>query len=129
MARDYLFTIDGTEYKGRTASAKNQFEAMHIALRTALMSILDEDKDYSEMGVVGFFARVQFDEIEKLMQLLVNDYVVRREDEVPVGANLFSDHMEQYYLVLYHALRENLGGFWQLRRPTGGQAAEQAETS
>ncbi len=125
MARDYLFIVGETQYKGTTASAKSQMEAMHIALRTGLMAILDEDKEYSEMGVVGFFGQVAYEDIQKLASLLVEGHVIRREDEVPIAPNLFVDFMEQYYLVIYHALRENLGGFWQLRRPNGGQAAGQ----
>lgn len=129
MSREYTFTVADTEYKGTTASAKAQFEAMHIALRTSIMSILDESKEFSEMGVVGFFGGVEYDEVEKIVKLLVTDKVVRREDDVPVGMNLFGDHIEQYYLVVFHALRENLGGFWQLRRPTGAKAAEPTATS
>ena len=128
MARDYLFTVEETQYKGTTASAKNQMEAMHIALRTNLMAILDENKEYSEMGVVGFFGGVNYDDIQKLAALLVEGNVIRREDEVPVAPNLFGDFIEQYYLVIFHALRENLGGFWQLRRPTGGQTAGQHQS-
>jgi len=128
MAREYVVTVGGSEYKGRTASAKSQFEAMHVALRTSLMSILDEDREYSDMAVVGFFARVPFEEIQALVRLIVTDHIVRRDDEVPVAENLFQDNMQDYYLLIYKALCENLGGFWQLHRPTG-EAVEQSETS
>lgn len=116
MPREYVFEVGAEEYKGTTASAKDQFEALHVAMRTTLVSILD-DKEHSEMAVVGFFARVDFDDLQKLVRLLVNDKVVRRSDEVPVYENLFQDRIQDYYLLVYHALRENLGGFWQLRRP------------
>ena len=128
MSREYVVTLGDVEYKGRTASAKAQFEAMHVALRTSIMSILDEGKDYSEMAVVGFFARVPFEEIQRIQKLLVADQIVRRDDDVPVAENLFADNMQDYYLLIYHALRENLGGFWQLHRPTGG-AVEQVPNS
>lgn len=124
MARDYTFEIGEHEYLGTTVSAKDQFEAMHICLRTSLMSILDESKEYSEMGLVGFFANVPFEDIQKLSRLVVKDKVKRRTDDVPVAENLFGDHIHEFYLLIYHCLRENLGGFWQLQRPTGGKAVE-----
>lgn len=127
MAREYVFDIRGEEYKGETASAKEQFEALHVAMRTTLVSILDE-KEHSEMAVVGFFARVDFEDLQKLVKLLVHEKVFKREGDIPVYENLFQDRIQDYYLLVYHALRENLGGFWALRRPTAGKAAE-PETS
>lgn len=125
MSREYVFTIGEHDYLGETASAKNQLEAMHICLRTTLMSILDESKNYSEMGTVGFFANVSFEDIQRLVSLVVAGKINRRTDEVPVAENLFSDDIQDFYLLIYHALRENLGGFWQLQRPTSGKAVEQ----
>lgn len=124
MSREFTFEIGEDDYLGVTASAKDQFEAMHICLRTTLMSILDEDRDYSEMGVVGFFAKVPFEEIERLVALLVRRKVTRRSDEVEVAENLFGDDIQNFYLLIYHVLKENLGGFWQLRRPSAKKAAE-----
>lgn len=124
MSREFTFEISEEDYLGVTASAKDQFEAMHICLRTSLMSILDDSREYSEMGVVGFFANVPLEDIQRLVSLLVKRKVTRRSDEVEVAENLFSDDIQNYYLLIFYVLKENLGGFWQLRRPSAKKAAE-----
>jgi len=128
MAREYSVKIGDEYYRGTTASAKDQFEALHIAMRTALVSILD-GREHSEMGVVTFMGGIQFSELERLEELLVKGNLKRDSDDAPVGRNLFADEPQNYYLLLFHCLRENLEGFWRLRRPTSsGGAAEQAKS-
>ncbi len=124
MAREYSVKIGDEHYKGTTASAKAQFEALHIAMRTALVSVLD-GRDHSEMGVVTFLGGIDFSELERLEDLLVKGQLKRDSDDAPVGRNLFADEPQNYYLLIYHVCRENLEGFWQLRRPTKQGAAEQ----
>lgn len=124
MARQYTVEIDGQRYQGATASAKNQFEALHIAGRTGLVAMLKSDA--SEMSMVALILQIPFADVQRLIELLVKGQVVREADNVPVAENLFGDAIHNYYLLLAHALRENLAGFWQLRRPTTEGAAEQS---
>src|SRR5690625_1371853 len=124
MARQYTVEVDGRNYQGNTASAKDQFEALHIEGRTGLVAMLK--KDASEMSMVALLLQIPFEDVLRLIELLVRDRIVREADSVPVAENLFSDAIHGYYLLLAHALRENLAGFWQLRRPTGAEAAEQS---
>jgi hypothetical protein len=123
MARDYAVKVGDEHYRGTTASAKAQFEALHIAMRTALVSIID-GRDHSEMGLVTFMGGVDFGELERLEDLLLKNQLVRDSDDAPVGRNLFGDAPQEYYLLLFHVIRENLEGFWNLRRPTSAAAAE-----
>jgi len=114
MARQFTVEIGDHEYEGTTASAKNQFEALHIAMRTGLVaSFRDDAQDMSKVAVLGGLA---FDDVKKLESLLVADKVER--DKVPVASNLFGDDIQDYYLLIYEVIKENLGGFWKLRRPT-----------
>lgn len=124
MARQYTVEIDGQRYDGTTASAKNQFEALHIAGRTGLVAMLKSDA--SEMSMVALILQIPFADVQRLVDLVVKDCITREADNVPVAENLFGDAIHNYYLLLAHALRENLAGFWQLRRPTGAEAAEQS---
>ena len=125
MARDYSIKIGDEHYRGTTASAKSQIEALHIAMRTALVSILD-GRDHSEMGIVTFMGGVSFEDLDKLDELLIKGQLKRDSDDAPVGRNLFADEPQNFFLLLFHVCRENLEGFWQLRRPTSNAgAAEQ----
>lgn len=125
MARDYVIEIDERQYHGRTASAKEQFEALHIALRTGIVPALRDG--HSDMAMVTAFAGLSMEDVRKLETLLVKPYVADA-NEVPVAANLFQDRVEQYYLLIARVMQENLGGFWQLRRQTtGGVAAESGQ--
>lgn len=121
--RQYHCDIDGHTYEGETASAKEQFEALHIVLRTGVIATLQEDT--SDMGLVASFAMLKFEDVQRLQKLLLDDKVKR--DEIPIGQNLFRDNIEQLYLLLAYALRENLGGFWKLRRQKD-EAAGQADS-
>lgn len=121
--RQYQCEIDGHTYEGETASAKEQFEALHIVLRTGVIATLQEDT--SDMGLVASFAMLKFEDVQRLQKLLLDDKVKR--DEIPIGQNLFRDNIEQLYLLLAYALRENLGGFWKLRRQKD-EAAGQADS-
>lgn len=125
MARSFDLDIGGTEYKGSTASAKNQIEMLHIAGRTSLIVALKEGA--SDMALVAALTQVRFDEIKTLCKLcLGDDLVTRSADNVPVGENLFQDNPQDWYLLLGKVLMENLGPFWQLRQATEGSGAETA---
>ena len=127
MAREFTVDVDGAEYIGTTANAKNQLEALHLCMKTAYVTFLEEGKDYSDMGVVGAFVNMPFDQVQKLEKLLVSGNVLRRDDEVPVAPNLFVDDIHNYYLLIHRVLRENLGGFWKLQRPTNAKSVEQTQ--
>lgn len=116
MSRSYSFDVAGVTYKGETASAKSQFEALHIIGSTPIVSSLKDG--VSDMGAVVLILQLSMDKINRLMELLVVDHVIRKEDEIPVGENLFQEDIQDYYLLLSKAMRENLKNFWKLRRPT-----------
>lgn len=118
--RDFTIEIDGEDYRGHTASAKAQYEAMHIAGRTGLIATLKHDM--SDMGAVAPMFTAEFKDIDALFGLLVKDNVKRAKDDAPVAPNLFADDMQNYYLLLARVLRENLAGFWKLRRPEEKQS-------
>lgn len=126
MARRYTITVGEHDYTGETASAKSQLEALHICLQTSLITALEGD--HSEMALVGVFARVPYETVQKLAGLVLVDRVTR-DDEVPVGPNLFADEPQDWFLLLHYVLRENLQGFWKLRRPTADSAAERLDQS
>lgn len=125
MARAYTVTVGGVDYSGVTASAKNQFEALHIAMRTMLVA--QWKKDPSDMGYVGAFAGMDFKDVQELARLLDIGEVKRDSDEVPVGLNLFGDNIQDYYLLIGKVARENLGAFWNLRRPDDKAKPEATE--
>lgn len=125
MARHFTITVGENDYAGVTASAKNQFEALHIAMRTMLVA--QWKKDPSDMGYVGAFAGMEYNDVHKLIKLLVTDNVTRESDEVPVDLNLFGDNIQEYYLLIGKVARENLGAFWNLRRPDDKAKPEATE--
>lgn len=123
--RSYTIKVGGTEWKCSTASAEAQFEAMHIAGRTGLLTIAKGE--LADTSMVGLMFGADMKDVERLIELLVNDCVVRSDDSVPVGKNLFQDRPQDFYLVVAHAIKENLAGFWQLRRPEKSPAIQAAE--
>ena len=114
MARHYTITVGGVDYSGVTASAKNQFEALHLAMRRALVAHFKSEP--SDMSLAAAFAGMEFKEVQQLVQLLVAGNVNREVDEVPVDLNLFADNPQDYYLLIGKVCMENLGAFWNLRR-------------
>lgn len=123
--RDYTITIGGVDYAGQTVSAKRQFEALHIAMRTKLITALNGEM--SDMGMVGIFAAMDYSDIDKLEKLVVRDHIKRADDGVPVAENLFQDEPQNYYLLIAKACEENVGNFWQLRRQTGKPEAAESK--
>ncbi|MHA7915998.1 hypothetical protein [Alloalcanivorax xenomutans] len=121
--RQYPIEIDDRTYTGTTASAKEQFEALHIAGRTGLAGLLVEE-GVKPHSIVVMLISIPYQDLERLRSLLVKDKVIRDSDEVPVAENLFRDEIHNYYLIIAHAIRENLGGFSKLRRQTGAPTAE-----
>lgn len=111
--RKYTVDIDGTVYTGSTASAKNQLEALHIVGRTGFIAVLKEGT--TDMGSVTFLLQIPFTDVKKLIDLVVKD-LITTSDKVPVAENLFEDDIQNYYLLLSCALKENLINFWKLRR-------------
>ena len=127
--REFDVDVGDHRLRGKTAPADKQYEALHVAMRTGLIRAMEPEANYSEMAIVAAMGGASFDEVKRLEDLLVGEKLVwRREDEVPLGRNLFVDQIEQYYLVLHRVAVENLGNFWRLRRPQGEDRAA-AETS
>lgn len=123
MANEFTLTVGGQTFTGTTASAKAQMEALHVAMRTNLILMLRSENP-SEMGLVSAMGGVDYEDVQKLISLVVEG-CIKRSDGVPVAENLFRDSIQDYYLLIMYALRENVGPFWQLRRPTEARAAEQ----
>lgn len=126
MAREFLITLDGTNFAGRTMTAKEQFEALHVIMQRGVTLSAIKEGTTDASGVVALGA-IPFAELERLEKLALA-HVTRHEDEVPVDRNLFRDRIEQYYLLLARVLQENLKGFWTLRqRADNGEQSESAE--
>lgn len=121
MARAYTVEIDGESYAGETASAKSQFEALHIAGRTGLVAMLKSDA--ADMSMVALLLQIPFADVQRLSDLMVKGSIKRQSDTAPVAENLFVDAIQNYYLLIAMALRENIGPFWELRRQTESPAA------
>jgi hypothetical protein len=122
--RAFEIEIAGKIYKGSTASAKNQFEALHIAGFAGLIIALKDN--VSDMAVVSQLLVMPFNDVQRIVDLLVKDLLFCA-DKVPVAENLFADNIQDYYLLIAKTAKENLGNFWQLCRPEkpDNQAAEQ----
>ncbi len=122
MAKNFTIEIDDAQYEGQTVSAKSQMEALHIAMRTNLIVALKPEEP-SDMAIVSVFAGMEYKDVQTLAGLLTKD--IKRSDGVPVAENLFQDNIQDYYLFIAYVARENLAGFWKLRRQTADRAAEQ----
>lgn len=124
---EFALEIDGEGYAGKTASARNQMEALHImGGSSALMAVLRGD--VSDMGIVtALVASLPIDSVRQLETLLVKGCVTRESDTAPVAVNLFGDKIQNYYLLIGKVAIENLQGFWLLHRQTG--APETVEQS
>lgn len=116
MPRTYTTEVGGIDYRGDTAPAKDQFEALHIAMRTGLIAHIRGEP--SDMALVAMMGGLKYEDVKRLVQLLVKDKIQRDEDSVPVAENLFGDNIQDYYLLIGNAIRENLSPFWKLQRPT-----------
>lgn len=115
MPRTYTVESGGVSYRGDTAPANDQFEAMHIAMRTGLITHIRSDP--SEMALVAMFGALKYEDVQRLDKLLLSGKVQREDDDVPVGKNLFADNVQDYYLLIGYAVKENIGPFWKLQRP------------
>jgi hypothetical protein len=114
--RTVQIEVGGVEYECNTAPAKNQFEALHIAMRTGMVANLQGEP--SDMAIVAMMGALSYDDLNRLITLLVKDCAKRSEDNVEVAENLFQDNIQDYYLLVGRLVKENLAPFWKLRRPT-----------
>lgn len=121
MAR-FEIEVNGTKYTGETASAQDQYQALHIAANSRLLVGMQES--VTDQALVLTLMTLGWVELKKLESLLV-DGLVTREDKVPVGDNLFRDDPASYALLVGKVARENLAGFFKLRGQAGdGSAAK-----
>lgn len=111
MAR-FEIEVNGTKYTGETASAQDQYQALHIAANSRLLVGMQES--VTDQALVLTLMTLGWAELKKLESLLV-DGLVTREDKVPVGDNLFRDDPASYALLVGKVARENLAGFFKLR--------------
>lgn len=114
MARTYHVEVEGAEYRGTTAPAKEQAEALHMAIRTGVVANLRGEP--SDMTLVAMMGAVSYEDVQRFAKLLVAGRIVRDADGVEVAENLFQDQIQNWYLLIGYALRENVGPFWQLQR-------------
>lgn len=120
------FTVEvaGVEYRGETAPATKQWDALHLALNSKL--VLGIKEGVSDQALVMMLMSMNRDDISRLDSLLVRDHVTRESDGVPVASNLFRDEIQNYALLLGRVASENLKGFYSLRASNGSaEAAEQ----
>lgn len=103
--------VNGTEYRGETAPATDQWEALHCALNSKL--ILGLKEEVTDQAMVVMVMGTPFDQLKRLEKLLLKN-VVRVEDESVAAPLLFKDKPEEYALLLGKVARENLSGFYRL---------------
>lgn len=114
--RNFTVEVGGVTYQCNTAPAKQQFEALHIAMRTGIIANLTGEP--TDMALAAMFGGLAYDDVNRLINLLVKDCAKREEDNVEVAENLFQDNIQDYYLLVGRMVKENLAPFWKLRRPT-----------
>jgi len=118
----YEFTIGETEYSGETASAKEQYEALHIALNSQL--VLGLKDEITEKGLVLALMSLRWDELQKIEKLLVKGKVTQAADDVPVAQNLYRDNPAGWALLVGKVCQANLSNFYNL---SGGKSANAGE--
>lgn len=120
---DYTITIHDVDYTGETASAKEQYQALHIAANSKLIIGLKDE--VSDQGLVLMLMSLPWADLQTLEKLLIKDKVSRDSDSVPVAANLFRDDPAGFALLVGKAARENLQGFFAL---SGGKSADAGQS-
>lgn len=121
MAKHYTIDIDGVEYEAVTASAMDQLSALQIVVNyEALFAVKDGSSD---QATALSFARINSHDFKTLCELLVKEKVTK--EGVPVAANMFTDNIANYALLVGKAAQVNLGGFYELRTDVGGASLEQ----
>lgn len=118
--------IAGVEYVGETASAREQFQALHVAANSRLLIGMQEG--VTDKGLVLSLMALDWADLQRLESLLIKgDKVKRAEDSVPVAANLFQDDPASYALLIGQVARENLAGFYALRGQKSADAEQAAK--
>lgn len=117
--------IDGVQYRGKTASAANQFEALHIAGRTSLITLLKEGA--TDMGMVAMLTRIPLEDVRRLDKLAMDGLIYVAGEDKSVAMVQFKDSIQNYYLLLAKVLRENLSGFYKLSHSTDAAPGAQRE--
>src|SRR5690606_4864623 len=102
----FEFEIGEETYTGETASAKEQFEALHIVSNNRL--IIAGEKAMSDKATTLMVMNMELSELRKLESLLVKGKITRQRDEVPVAVNLFQDDAAAYALLIGKVVRGNL---------------------
>lgn len=120
----YTLTIHDVDYTGETASAKEQYQALHIAANSKL--ILGIKEDMSDQGLVLTLMSLPWSDLQTLEKLLIKDKITRDSDDVPVAQNLFRDDPAGYALLVGKAARENLAGFFELSGASPAGTGQQA---
>jgi hypothetical protein len=118
----YNITINGVEYSGETASAKDQYQAFHLAINSKL--ILGIEESFTDKGLVAMLMSMAWSDLQLLDKLLVKDKLTRDSDDVLVALNLFRDDPANYALLLGRVARENLRGFYSLSGEKSADAGE-----
>lgn len=116
----FEITIGDNIYKGETASAADQLQALHIACNSNLVLALKGEEE--DMSLVIILMRLEWDQLNQLEALLLRDKVTR--DGLPVARNMFRDNIQEYCLLLGRAAQKNLANFYSLRSGAEKAAAE-----
>lgn len=123
----FEINVNGVEYRGETAPATKQWEALHICLNSRL--VLGIKDSVSDQALVMMVMSVPRDDLKRLESLLIKELVIRGEDDVPVGLNLFKDSIQNYALLLGEVVRANLSGFYELRSDNGSAGTPEQNSS
>lgn len=125
----YDIQIEDQRFQGETASARDQFEALHIVAGTSMI-IAVQQTEMSDKAASMSLLNMPWDSVQKIERLLVRDRVKREDDDVPVANNLFHDDPAGYALLITKVIRANLSdSFTRLRgdeksaKPTQQQPA------
>lgn len=119
----FTVEVDGVEYRGETAPATKQWDALHLALNSKL--VLGIKEGVSDQALVMMLMSMSRDDLSKLESLLLKDQVTRESDGLPVASNLFRDEIQNYALLLGKVASENLKGFYTLRANNGSAGASE----
>ena len=128
MGRSINVDINGTNYSGVTAPAKDQVEMLQIAATSGLLPVMSElTKD---MGLMVSMASIDTASFNRLKTVcLTNGKIVRDADNVPVAENLFQDETHNFLVLVGRVLKENIGPFWQLSEKEGSEQNNEPENN
>lgn len=120
----YDFVIEDSAFNGETASAYEQYQALHIVCNSQM--IIGIDESVSDKGLVMMVMALEWSSLQRLETLLVKNKLFRSEDGIKVGINLFRDNISNYALMVGKVARENLRDFFSIPGDQSSRNSEEA---